>query len=228
MEFSSAYAAAKFGLEGWTESLAPEVAPFGIRTMLVEPGFFRTELLTPESTSYAQPAIEDYIERTKQTVTAWSSMDGRQGGDPAKLAEAPGPARGPARTAACAGPRALTRIATSSNKAKALLAQAGVYRDRPATSPTTTLKLTRIPPGAGTPSGELAPASAPARARTERTLACAGSAGDDVIASMTAEQPARRFVETTEVAGLITFLAGAGGAAINGACIQVDTGTLAG
>ena len=45
---------------------------------------------------------------------------------------------------------------------------------------------------------------------------------------MTAEQPARRFVETTEVAGLITFLAGAGGAAINGACIQVDTGTLAG
>src|SRR5580704_4279294 len=46
-EFCSAYAAAKFGLEGWTESLTPELAPFGIRTMLVEPGFFRTELLTP-------------------------------------------------------------------------------------------------------------------------------------------------------------------------------------
>src|SRR6185436_3338098 len=38
--FVSAYATAKFGIEGWVESLAPEVAPFGIRTMLVEPGFF--------------------------------------------------------------------------------------------------------------------------------------------------------------------------------------------
>ena len=43
--------ASKFGMEGWIESLTPEVAPFGIRTMLVEPGFFRTELLTPESTT---------------------------------------------------------------------------------------------------------------------------------------------------------------------------------
>src|SRR5215210_445327 len=50
-EFNSAYAASKFGVEGWIESLTPEVAPFGIRTMLVEPGFFRTELLTQESTT---------------------------------------------------------------------------------------------------------------------------------------------------------------------------------
>ena len=70
------------------ESLAPEVAPFGIRTMLVEPGFFRTELLTPESTKYAEPSIDDYAERTEQTVTAWKGMNGQQGGDPAKLAEA--------------------------------------------------------------------------------------------------------------------------------------------
>jgi 3-hydroxybutyrate dehydrogenase len=55
-----------------------------------------------------------------------------------------------------------------------------------------------------------------------------GISRDEVIASMIAEQPARRFVEATEVAGLITFLAGAGGAAINGACIPVDLGTLAG
>src|SRR5438309_9814050 len=40
--FVSPYAAAKFGIEGWVESLTPEIAPFGIRTMLVEPGFFRT------------------------------------------------------------------------------------------------------------------------------------------------------------------------------------------
>ena len=45
-EFCTAYAASKFALEGWMESLTPEVAPFGIRTMVVEPGFFRTELLT--------------------------------------------------------------------------------------------------------------------------------------------------------------------------------------
>jgi NAD(P)-dependent dehydrogenase (short-subunit alcohol dehydrogenase family) len=58
-EFLTAYAASKFGVEGWMESLAPEVAPFGIRTMLVEPGFFRTELLIPESTQYAHSSIED-------------------------------------------------------------------------------------------------------------------------------------------------------------------------
>jgi NAD(P)-dependent dehydrogenase (short-subunit alcohol dehydrogenase family) len=87
-EFLSAYAASKFGVEGWAESLAPEVAPFGIRTMLVEPGFFRTELLTPESTRYAEATIDDYAERTRQTVAAWQSMDGQQGGDPAKLADA--------------------------------------------------------------------------------------------------------------------------------------------
>ena len=70
------------------ESLAPEIAPFGIRTMLVEPGFFRTELLTNDSTTYAQPTIDDYAERTKEIVAAWKSMDGKQSGDPAKLAKA--------------------------------------------------------------------------------------------------------------------------------------------
>src|SRR5688500_6270383 len=87
-EFCTAYAASKFGLEGWLESVTPEVAPFGIRSIVVEPGFFRTDLLTPESTRYAEPAIEDYAERTRQTVAAWNSMNGRQGGDPAKLARA--------------------------------------------------------------------------------------------------------------------------------------------
>lgn len=87
-EFCTAYAASKFGVEGWMESLAPEIAPFGIRTMLVEPGFFRTELLTPESTSYAASSIEDYAERTAQTVAAWKGMNGLQGGDPVKLADA--------------------------------------------------------------------------------------------------------------------------------------------
>lgn len=87
-EFLTAYAASKFGVEGWAESLAVEIAPFGIRTMIVEPGFFRTELLTPESTSYAVSTIEDYAVRTEQTVAAWKGMNGLQGGDPAKLADA--------------------------------------------------------------------------------------------------------------------------------------------
>lgn len=88
LPFCTAYAASKFAVEGWMESLAPEVAPFGIRTMLVEPGFFRTELLTPESTQYADASIADYAERTAQMVAGWQSMDGQQGGDPAKLAAA--------------------------------------------------------------------------------------------------------------------------------------------
>src|SRR5207253_10887091 len=86
--FVSAYAAAKFGVEGWIESLSTEVSPFGIRTKLVEPGFFRTELLTEESTNYPEPSIDDYAEKTKQTVTAWKGMNGLQGGDPARLATA--------------------------------------------------------------------------------------------------------------------------------------------
>src|SRR4051794_40662949 len=59
-EYGTAYAASKFGVDGWMESLAPEIAPFGIHTTVVNPGFFRTELLTPESTSYAPASIEDY------------------------------------------------------------------------------------------------------------------------------------------------------------------------
>ncbi len=86
--FCTAYAAAKFGIEGWMESLTPEIAPFGIRTMLVESGFFRTELLTNDSTTYAEPSIDDYAEKTNEIVAVWKSMDGKQGGDPAKLAHA--------------------------------------------------------------------------------------------------------------------------------------------
>ena len=53
-----------------------------------DPTFFRTELLSNDSTTYAQPTVDDYAERTKNIVVAWKSMDGKQGGDPAKLAKA--------------------------------------------------------------------------------------------------------------------------------------------
>ncbi len=87
LEFTSAYAASKFGLEGWMEALTPEVATFGIRTMIVEPGYFRTELLQPESTTFAELSIDDYAERTAQIVPAWQGMSGKQPGDPVKLAK---------------------------------------------------------------------------------------------------------------------------------------------
>ena len=126
--FCTAYAAAKFGIEGWMESLTPEIAPFGIRTMLVEPGFFRTELLTAGSTTYAKPSIDDYAERTKETVDAWNGMNGKQGGDPAKLADAivqlAGLREPPIRFAA--GADAMNTFET---KANALLAQAAAHRD---------------------------------------------------------------------------------------------------
>ncbi len=127
-EFCTAYAAAKFGVEGWIESLTPEVAPFGIRTMLVEPGFFRTELLTPESTTYAGPSIEDYAERTRQTIAAWNGMNGQQGGDPAKLAgvliQLASQDEPPLHFAAGAD-----AVAALEQKARTLLAQAGAYRE---------------------------------------------------------------------------------------------------
>jgi NAD(P)-dependent dehydrogenase (short-subunit alcohol dehydrogenase family) len=126
--FNSAYAAAKFAVEGWIESLAPEVAPFGIRTMVVEPGFFRTDLLTPESTNYAEPSIDDYAERTTQTVAAWNAMNGQQAGDPAKLANAlvqlASQNEPPLRWVAGAD-----AIATVEQKAKDLLAQVDAYRE---------------------------------------------------------------------------------------------------
>jgi NAD(P)-dependent dehydrogenase (short-subunit alcohol dehydrogenase family) len=87
-EYGTAYAASKFGVDGWMESLAPELEPFGIHTTVVNPGFFRTELLTEESTDYAQGSIEDYAERNAAQREFWEGMNGRQGGDPAKLAQA--------------------------------------------------------------------------------------------------------------------------------------------
>jgi NAD(P)-dependent dehydrogenase (short-subunit alcohol dehydrogenase family) len=127
-DFLTAYAASKFGVEGFMEGLASEVEPFGIRAMLVEPGFFRTELLTPQSTRYAEPSIEDYADRSAATIQAWQGMDGKQGGDPTKLADAlvklAALDEPPARFAA--GADAVELFET---KANALLAQADAHRE---------------------------------------------------------------------------------------------------
>jgi NAD(P)-dependent dehydrogenase (short-subunit alcohol dehydrogenase family) len=127
-EFGSAYSTSKFGMEGWIEALTPEVTLFGIRTMLVEPGYFRTDLLTPESTSYTAPSIEDYAERTEQTIAAWKSVNGQQPGDPAKLAAAlvsiAQEEKPPLRWVAGAD-----AVAGVEQKAKELLAQIDDYRE---------------------------------------------------------------------------------------------------
>jgi NAD(P)-dependent dehydrogenase (short-subunit alcohol dehydrogenase family) len=127
-EFCSAYAASKFGLEGWMESLRFEVEPFGIHTTIVEPGFFRTDLLTKESTAYADLSIDDYAERTAQTRPAWEAMSGKQTNDPAKLASAlltvVDQEQPPLRWVAGAD-----AVATVERKAHDLLAQVDAYRD---------------------------------------------------------------------------------------------------
>ena len=88
-EFCAAYAASKFALEGWMESFRYDVEPFGIHTTIVEPGFFRTELLVEGSSSiWPELSIPDYAERTTAIIAAWKSMNGQQGGDPAKLGAA--------------------------------------------------------------------------------------------------------------------------------------------
>jgi NAD(P)-dependent dehydrogenase (short-subunit alcohol dehydrogenase family) len=87
-EFGTAYAAAKHGIEGWMESLAAEVARFGIHTTIVNPGFFRSALLTTESTTYADPSIDDYADARAQLMKWWTAQNGQQGGDPAKLGRA--------------------------------------------------------------------------------------------------------------------------------------------
>jgi NAD(P)-dependent dehydrogenase (short-subunit alcohol dehydrogenase family) len=127
-EFTSAYVASKFAVEGWMESLTPEVVPFGIRTMIVEPGFFRTELLEDASTTWPEPSIDDYAERTRQTVVTWKEMNGKQGGDPAKLAAAlvqlAGQAEPPLRWAAGAD-----AVEAVEQKARTLLAQVDAHRE---------------------------------------------------------------------------------------------------
>jgi NAD(P)-dependent dehydrogenase (short-subunit alcohol dehydrogenase family) len=126
--FASAYAASKFGLEGWMEGLAGEVEPYGMRTMIVEPGFFRTELLQPESTTFAELSVDDYAERTAETLPAWQAMNGQQAGDPAKLAQAliqlADSADPPLRWVA--GEDAVEAV---EEKARLLLAQADAHRE---------------------------------------------------------------------------------------------------
>ncbi len=83
----SAYAASKFAVEGLSLSVAAEVEPFGIKVTLVEPGFFRTDLLDDRNVKWPGNAIEDYAAEGKPK-DVWSAYNGTQQGDPEKLGEA--------------------------------------------------------------------------------------------------------------------------------------------
>src|SRR6478736_3273689 len=128
LEFCSAYSASKFGLEGFMQALQTEVAPFGINTTIVNPGFFRTELLTEQSTKYADNPIEDYKEKREQLMQFWKGANGRQPGDPAKLAQAlitiAGEEKPPLRFLAGAD-----AVATAEQVAATLHQQAAAYRE---------------------------------------------------------------------------------------------------
>jgi hypothetical protein len=76
---------------GFFEELTAEQFDRQLTTSLiaiVNPGFFRAELLTEQSTNYAEPSIADYDERRGPLVAYWKSQNGRQSGEPAKLARA--------------------------------------------------------------------------------------------------------------------------------------------
>jgi NAD(P)-dependent dehydrogenase (short-subunit alcohol dehydrogenase family) len=128
-EFVAAYCASKFAIEGWMESLRFDLEPYGVNTTIVEPGFFRTELLVEgASTNWPELSIEDYDQRTRGTIEAWKGMNGKQGGDPAKLAAAlitiAAEEQPPLRWLAGAD-----AVQTAEDKARLLLEQADAYRE---------------------------------------------------------------------------------------------------
>lgn len=87
-EFSSMYATSKFAIEGWMSALQLEVEPFGINTTIVNPGFFRTDLISEKSMIISERSIDDYKERREAQLKWWWDKAGKQPGDPARLARA--------------------------------------------------------------------------------------------------------------------------------------------
>lgn len=87
LKHCAAYAATKFAVEGLSLSVATEVEKFGIKITVVEPGFFRTDLLDAHNVRWVSRVIEDYApEGTAKDM--WSQYSGTQPNDPGKLGDA--------------------------------------------------------------------------------------------------------------------------------------------
>jgi NAD(P)-dependent dehydrogenase (short-subunit alcohol dehydrogenase family) len=84
----SLYCATKFAVEGFSEALAQELAPFGIHVTIVEPGPFRTDFLTPESLKFTAAEVADYDARRAEMRASFEQRNGKQAGDPVRLAQA--------------------------------------------------------------------------------------------------------------------------------------------
>lgn len=86
LKHCSAYSSAKFAVEGLSFAVAAEVEPFGIKVTVVEPGFFRTELLDKRNVKYAPSSVADYAAEGPAEAM-WSPYDGKQPGDPDKFGD---------------------------------------------------------------------------------------------------------------------------------------------
>ncbi|WP_207485570.1 SDR family NAD(P)-dependent oxidoreductase [Arenibaculum pallidiluteum] len=80
------YSASKFAVEGWMEGFAQELAPFGVRSLLVEPGMLRTDFMDQKSASFGSIDIPDYAEAIAQYRAFVKEANGNQPGDPKLLA----------------------------------------------------------------------------------------------------------------------------------------------
>jgi NAD(P)-dependent dehydrogenase (short-subunit alcohol dehydrogenase family) len=83
---TSLYSASKFAVEGFSEAVAQEVAAFGIRVTVVEPGAFRTDFLDGRSLRYGGSAVADYAALSAQIAAGFEKRNHQQPGDPARLA----------------------------------------------------------------------------------------------------------------------------------------------
>jgi NAD(P)-dependent dehydrogenase (short-subunit alcohol dehydrogenase family) len=84
---AAAYAATKFAVEGLSLSVAQEVERFGIKLTVIEPGFFRTDLLATQSVVYGEIVVDGY-DAPAAVKAQWDGYNGTQTGDPAKLGTA--------------------------------------------------------------------------------------------------------------------------------------------
>jgi NAD(P)-dependent dehydrogenase (short-subunit alcohol dehydrogenase family) len=87
LKHCSAYGASKFAVEGLSLAVVEEVEKFGIKVTVVEPGFFRTDLLAETNVKWPSKRIDDYAANEVSARDMWSPYAGTQPGDPDKLGE---------------------------------------------------------------------------------------------------------------------------------------------